>query len=133
MPHNDQRIFSIFAPKKMKDHRALQARMFDEIRDRRLFEKAESYGLDFLEKVFDRPVYPTEEALRELAHFDEDFPEKTGNAHAILDFLHRYGSPATVAQVGGRYFGFVNGSVVPAGLAAKNLSLFWDQNTAMQV
>ena len=60
-------------------------------------------------------------------------PIDSGNAHNILDKLHEFGSPATVAQVGGRYFGFVNGSVIPAGLAAKNLSIFWDQNAAMQV
>ena len=60
-------------------------------------------------------------------------PQNPGNAEQILDLLNNYGSPATVSQVGGRYFGFVNGSVVPAGLLAKNLSIFWDQNTAMQV
>ena len=38
-----------------------------------------------------------------------------------------------MAQLGGRYFGFVNGSAVPAGLAAKQMATFWDQNTGMQV
>jgi glutamate/tyrosine decarboxylase-like PLP-dependent enzyme len=45
----------------------------------------------------------------------------------------RYGSPATVANSGGRYFGFVNGGCVPAALAAAWLVSAWDQNAAMRV
>ena len=111
----------------------IQEKMFGEINDERLFQKAESFGLDYLNKAFERNVYPTQEALEELSVFEEPFPTKSGEAHKILELLNKYGSPTTVSQVGGRYFGFVNGSVVPAGLAAKNLSIFWDQNTAMQV
>jgi glutamate/tyrosine decarboxylase-like PLP-dependent enzyme len=51
----------------------------------------------------------------------------------VIGLLQRYGAPATVAQLGGRYFGFVNGAAVPAGLAARQLAGFWDQNAAMQV
>ena len=112
---------------------SLQEKMFNELNDRSLFQKAESYGMDYLSNVFERNVYPTEEALRNISKFEEELPFESGDAHAIIDMLNEYGSPATVAQVGGRYYGFVNGSVIPAGLAAKNLSIFWDQNTAMQV
>ncbi len=38
-----------------------------------------------------------------------------------------------MAQTGGRYFGFVNGGVIPVALAARWLSDFWDQNTALYV
>ncbi|MBV6646854.1 MAG: aspartate aminotransferase family protein [Cyclobacteriaceae bacterium] len=115
----------------MSDH--LQKAMYDEIRDRSLFELATSYAQEFISTAFDRNVYPTEEALTNLNQFDEDIPQQPGDAKEILSFLHRHGSPAAVTQIGGRYFGFVNGSVVPAGLAAKNLAIYWDQNTAMQV
>ena len=111
----------------------LQKKMFTELQDPSLFQKAEDYGLDYLSKVLGRNVYPTQEALENLAEFEEELPMGTAKAHAVLDKLNHFGGPATVAQIGGRYFGFVNGSVVPAGLAAKNLSIFWDQNTAMQV
>ena len=111
----------------------LQTKMFKELSDNSLFKYAESYGLEYISSVLDRNVYPTKEAIQNLTVFEENLPDSSGNAHNILEFLNRYGSPATVAQVGGRYFGFVNGSVVPAGLAAKNLSIFWDQNTAMQI
>jgi glutamate/tyrosine decarboxylase-like PLP-dependent enzyme len=81
----------------------------------------------------DRNVYPTNEALENLKHFDETMPIKSSNSIEIIEQLNSYGSPATVSQIGGRYFGFVNGSVVPCGLAAKLLGTFWDQNTAMYV
>jgi len=38
-----------------------------------------------------------------------------------------------VAQTGGRYFGFVNGGIIPVTLATKWLTDFWDQNTALQL
>ena len=53
---------------------------------------------------------PSEEALADLAHFDEALPEHLSNASEVLKKLNTYGAPATMAQIGGRYHGFVNGS-----------------------
>lgn len=111
----------------------LHNRLFQDLKDQTLFQKAQAFGLDYLSSVLKREVYPSEQALEDLSFFEEDLPAQTGDAHRVLEQLHTYGAPATVAQIGGRYFGFVNGSVIPVGLAAKNLSIFWDQNTAMQV
>ena len=110
-----------------------QKQLFRDLKDKSLFQKAESFGLDYLSEALERQVYPSEQALQDLSIFEEALPTQSGNAHQILEMLNEYGSPGTVAQIGGRYFGFVNGSVIPAGLAAKNLSIFWDQNSAMQV
>jgi len=117
----------------MEDKASLQERMFSEISNHALFQQAESFGLKYLKEIFNRNVFPKEEAIKLLSVFEESMPEHPGNAEEVLTLLNKYGSPNTVAQVGGRYFGFVNGSVVPAGLVAKNLSIFWDQNSAMQV
>lgn len=117
----------------MNDAATIQNKMFSEILDRSLFEKVTSYGTDYVKNSFDRNVYPTENALEMLLDFEEELPKASGNAHQILDQLQQIGAPNTVSQIAGRYFGFVNGSVVPVGLAAKGLASFWDQNTALQV
>lgn len=112
---------------------SLQNAMFSEMLDKKLFEQAKNYGFDFLSKAFDRQVFPTEEALKNLEKFEEPLSEKRGDGKAIIDMLNEYGAPAVVPYIGGRYFGFVNGSMVPTALAAKNLSIYWDQNAAMNV
>jgi glutamate/tyrosine decarboxylase-like PLP-dependent enzyme len=119
--------------RKMNNIDSLQSRLFEELHDDGLFERARRYGTDYLSAIFQRNVYPEDAALNDLDVFDEDLPTDFTPARDILEQLNRYGAPATVAQVGGRYFGFVNGGVVPAGLAARVLADFWDQNTAMQV
>jgi glutamate/tyrosine decarboxylase-like PLP-dependent enzyme len=117
----------------MKESGSIQKAMFLEMQEKSIFAQAQLYGFEYLDSVFERNVFPTNEALDNLKHFDEPMPEEPANASEVIDMLHQYGAPATVAIVGGRYFGFVNGSVVPAGMAAKTLATFWDQNTAMQV
>ncbi len=117
----------------MKEEISIRDRMYLEMRDKKFFEKVQSYAYEYLQNVFERNVYPTEEALNNLKHFEENLPDDPSNAYEVIELLNKYGAPATVTHVGGRYFGFVNGSVVPAGLAAKSLASYWDQNTAMQV
>lgn len=111
----------------------LQQNMFAEMQDKTAFDKAQQYAYNYIDTAYERNVYPTEQALSDLKKFDEPMPQHSSNVGDIIDLLHRYGSPTTVTQTGGRYFGFVNGSSVPAGLAAKNLSTYWDQNSAMYV
>lgn len=86
-----------------------------------------------MSNILNQPVFPAQEALEGLNIFKESLPSEPGNPYKILNKLHFYGSPATVAQTGGRYFGFVNGGIVPAALAAKWLSDAWDQNAALYV
>lgn len=112
---------------------SLQEKMFAELQNKKVFNDAQEYGYQYLDCVLERNVYPTQQALNDLKVFDEAMPDSSTGAAGVLSMLHQYGSPATVAQLGGRYFGFVCGSAVPAGLAAKTLATFWDQNTAMYV
>ena len=111
----------------------MQDQMYEELRNGQLFEQAQAYAANYRNQVLDRNVFPSEEALAALKAFEETLPTEPTNGESVLKMLHEYGSPATVAQLGGRYFGFVNGSAVPTGLAAKHLATYWDQNTAMQV
>ena len=111
----------------------LQEEMFSQLRAREIFEQVKSHAYSYMEGVRERNVYPTDQAIKNLGIFDEALPDGPGDATEILQRLHEYGSPATVAQTGGRYFGFVNGGSVPATLAAKWLSDVWDQNAGMYV
>ena len=47
--------------------------------------------------------------------------------------LDDFAAPATMALGGGRYFGFVNGGVLPASLAADWMATSWGQNAALRV
>lgn len=116
----------------MKNNK-LQEQMFLEIRNKEIFNRAQKSAFKYIDNVFQRNVYPTEEALQNLSVFDENLPETQTDVEEVLKLLDSYGSPATTATLGGRYFGFVCGSVVPVGLAAKNLATYWDQAPAMNV
>jgi glutamate/tyrosine decarboxylase-like PLP-dependent enzyme len=111
----------------------IRNRMFDEMRQKDAFEMARNAAFNYADEALKRHVYPTPEALDNLQIFDEPMPETPGDATAIVQQLDQYGSPATIAQIGGRYFGLVNGGVIPASLAVRWLTDFWDQNTPLYV
>ena len=98
-----------------------------------LYEQAKGYAFEYAETLAKRSVFPTQKAIDDLEQFVESLPSHSGDAGNILEQLHQYGSPASVAQTGGRYFGFVNGGALPVTLATKWLTDFWDQNTALHV
>lgn len=117
----------------MTDTMDITAVIRSQIESKALFEQAKSYACDYMDRVSQRSVYPSCDTLERLSVFDEGLPEHMGDAQQILSLLHEYGSPATVAQTGTRYFGFVNGGVTPAAVAAKWLADAWDQNTGLFV
>ncbi len=98
-----------------------------------LLHRAHRFAEEYATEVNERQVAPTPDAIAALQAFDEPLPEEGSAATDVLDLLHRVGSPATMAQTGGRYFGFVNGGLLPVGLAARWLGDTWDQNTAHYV
>ncbi|MEL6149229.1 MAG: aminotransferase class V-fold PLP-dependent enzyme [Chloroflexota bacterium] len=105
----------------------------DDNREKAIYRQAAAYAQQYMDDVDHRPVYPTDDALAGLARFDEPLPDGPHDAQDIIRLLHEAGSPATVAQGGGRYFGFVNGGIIPAALAARWLADAWDQNGALHV
>jgi glutamate/tyrosine decarboxylase-like PLP-dependent enzyme len=111
----------------------LRDKMLYEQQTRALLEQVKYYAYEYADSVAERNVFPSQQALADLEQFIEDLPAQSGDATTILQQLHQYGSPATTAQTGGRYFGFVNGGILPVTLATKWLSDFWDQNTALYV
>lgn len=111
----------------------LQHRMFLEIRNKEIFNQVQRYSFEYMETIFERNVFPTKKALNDLSIFKEELEEDGVSAKDVLELLNTYGNPATTATLGGKYFGFVTGSAVPVGLAAKSLGTFWDQAPSMNV
>jgi len=107
--------------------------MFNELKNNSLLEKANLAAPSYLSEIFERDVFPSDHSLEGLKYFEEKLPDGPTEADAIIEALERYGGPATVATVGGRYFGFVTGSALPIALAAKTLSTVWDQAPAMEI
>ncbi|MBX2876051.1 MAG: aminotransferase class V-fold PLP-dependent enzyme [Saprospiraceae bacterium] len=106
---------------------SLQRKMSQELQDKTLFEKARTYAYTYINDIHEMDVFPSSESLENLKAFDEPLPTEAGSALAVLDQLNQFGGPATIAQTGGRYFGFVNGGAVPAALGVKWLADVWDQ------
>jgi glutamate/tyrosine decarboxylase-like PLP-dependent enzyme len=99
----------------------------------RVIAEAAVFCADYLAGVDGRSVAPSAEAVAGLADLCGDLPDEAADPLKIVELLHSLGSPATVANSGGRYFGFVNGGMVPAALGAAMLVSTWDQNAAFQV
>lgn len=87
----------------------------------------------YLREIGRRRVSPAPGAIAALEGLGGPLPAQPAPAADVLRQLDEVGSPATVANAGGRYFGFVNGGSVPAALAANVLAAAWDQNAAMRV
>ena len=82
----------------------------------------------YLAAIGERGVAPTQDALEGLKAFDVPLQEAPMSAERVVEELDRIGSPATMAIAGPRFFGFVNGSALPAALAAHWLSTAWEQH-----
>jgi glutamate/tyrosine decarboxylase-like PLP-dependent enzyme len=119
--------------KKVHPIESIREDMFREMTEKNIFGLAKRYAFEYADNSLDRNVFPTPEAIEGLKNFDEKMPDGPNIPDKILGQLHKYGSPATVSQIGGRYFGLVNGGIVPTALAVKWLADFWDQNTPLYV
>jgi len=103
----------------------------DELRE--LLGLTAELAADFYETLPDRPVYPrvTGDELRES--LGGPLPEHATDPRVVVAQLAAAASPGLVAIPGGRYFGFVIGSSLPAALAADWLATAWDQNAGLYV
>src|SRR4051795_7759906 len=95
-----------------------------------LLDKARQFAGEYIDSLEERPVFPAEGSLHAMGTFGEPLPETSSDPVSVLTQLHEIGSAAAVTQTAGRYFGFVNGGMLPVGLAAKWLGDVWDQNAA---
>ena len=101
--------------------------------DVELFDDAARRAIAYLANIRTRAVAPPAGAVDRLQELAGPLPETPLPPGDVIALLDRAGSPATVANSGGRYFGFVNGGAVPASMAASWLAAAWDQNVALRV
>jgi len=85
-------------------------------------------SLRYLAGVGERRVSPCPEAVAALSAFDIPLQDGPMSPEDIVEELDRIGAPATVASAGPRFFGFVNGSALPAALAVNWLTTAWEQH-----
>ena len=93
-----------------------------------LLRKTADAASRYLAGLDARPVAPKPEDVARVAELGGPLPDAPTDPADVIDLLDRYGSPATVASAGPRYFGFVIGGSLPATLAANWLAGAWDQN-----
>jgi len=96
-------------------------------------QQVTEYMQDYIRSVKTRRVAPTEGEVEALEVFDGELEDDGIPTNELMYLMHQYGSPATVATTGGRYFGFVIGGVLPAALGAYCLAGAWDQCAGLHV
>ena len=88
----------------------------------------------YLRTLDARRVAPDPAAVDRLTEYaDGPMPAGPAPPDAVLRALDELGSPATVANAGPRYFGFVTGGALPVTIAANWLATAWDQNAFAHV
>jgi glutamate/tyrosine decarboxylase-like PLP-dependent enzyme len=101
--------------------------------DADLLSEAMRRAAAYLADIRSRRVAPAASSLEALNELGGPLPDRPTAPAEVLDLLDRVGSPATVANAGGRFYGFVNGGALPAAVAVSWLVSAWDQNAALRV
>ncbi len=97
-----------------------------------VLELAANKARKYVRNVSEQRVSPCEGSLAALAELHEPFPPSPSDPSEVIERLDQIGSAATVATTGGRYFGFVNGGMVQAAMAANWLAAAWNQNATLR-
>ena len=86
----------------------------------------------YLQTIGERRVGVSQEALDNLSMLGGTLPLDGRSPESVVRLLDEFGSPATIATMGGRFFGGVIGGALPATVAAHWLADAWDQNACLR-
>jgi len=92
---------------------------------------AHDAALDWLEHLSERSVRPDVDYDAMYEALAEPMPEEGLPPEQVISELAAAVKPGLMAMNHGRFFGWVIGGAMPAGVAADWLVAAWDQNTAM--
>ncbi len=101
--------------------------------DGALLRDVASRSARYLTSIAERDVAPSAAALAGLPSLDAPLPERGADPARVLAEFDDTVSGATMAVAGPRFFGYVNGSTVPAALAVNWLATAWDVHGGFQV
>src|SRR5580700_11358412 len=102
-----------------------------EARYRSLLDDACDRAQTYLAHIRDRRVGVTPQELHAMQSLGGSLPEDGAPAADVLRMLDEAGSPATMATMGGRFFGGVIGGSLPVTVAVHWLADAWDQNACL--
>jgi len=98
-----------------------------------LLSMASDRAIRYLSEIGNRSVAPSREAVERLSFLGGAMPEEPTDPADIISMLDEFGSPATMATAGNRFFGFVVGGAMPVTVAANWLAGAWDQNSPVSL
>jgi glutamate/tyrosine decarboxylase-like PLP-dependent enzyme len=98
-----------------------------------LLAQARAHALSYIESLPERDVSRTVDRDTMLEALGRKLNDDPTDPRAVIDQLVAAVDPGIVATSGGRFFGFVEGGVLPAALAADWLTSTWDQNPGFYV
>jgi len=101
--------------------------------ERELLRRTAEIAADFLESLDERPVFPTLPVEGVADAIGGPLPDETCDPLEVVEHLARVVEPGVVATAGGRYFGYVTGSALPATIGADWLTTVWDQCAGLGV
>lgn len=96
-------------------------------------QAAAKHAAAYLEGLPDRRVVPAVSTEDLAAAFGGPLPQDGADPVAVVEELARIADPGLAATGSGRFFGFVIGGALPAGVGAEILASAWDQNAALRV
>lgn len=97
----------------------LQDRLFADLVNKAFLVLARAHAFQYLDTIGARHVQPAADAVDVFSVLDEPFPRGAADANFVVEQLHAYGSPTTVATTGGRFFGLVTGGALPASMGVR--------------